>query len=313
MHPKSRLHLALLIVISLAVSACGGDQGLHATFDADGVTISEGDRPVLFYQRTVKSLEGRWPRANYVHPLYDLNGNVLTEDFPSDHGHHRGVFWAWHQVWLGDKKLGDPWVCKDFVWDVRSVQVVSPASPITISVDVDWKSPDHFDAQQQMIPVVRERTKITVFAASDSYRAIDFRISLQALLDGVRIGGSEDEKGYGGFSPRIKLNDDQRFLSDRGEVEPAKTAVDAGAWINVVGNESGVAIIVHESNPHAGKSWPWILREARSMQNAVYPGREAVALPTDHPTVLRYRLVVHDGQLSDQQLNSIQEDFWRSN
>jgi hypothetical protein len=313
MLPTSRAGLSLSVAISIAVACQAGDNGLQATFDAEGVTVHDGERLVLTYQRAVKSLDAGWPRANYVHPLYDLNGNVVTEDFPDDHGHHRGVFWAWHQVWLGDKRLGDPWICKDFVWDVRSVEVASPASPMTVSADVEWKSPAHVDSSGNLIPVVQEKTEITIHAANDSYRAIDFRISLQALLEGVRIGGSEDDKGYGGFSPRIKLSDDQRFLSDSGEVEPTKTALEAGPWINLVGKQSGLVMIVHESNPKSSKSWPWILRGKRSMQNAVYPGRDPVTLPTDRSIVLRYRLVIHDGTLSDTTIDSIQKNFWRSN
>ena len=34
------------------------------------------------------------------------DGQVLTEDFPADHLHHRGIFWAWHQVYVGEKAMG---------------------------------------------------------------------------------------------------------------------------------------------------------------------------------------------------------------
>ena len=91
---------------------------LVAVSNAEGVTVLEGIRPVLTYQRAAKSEDGRWPRANYVHPLYDLDGEVLTEDFPADHGHQRGIFWAWHQVLVDGQPMGDAWACIDFQWDV---------------------------------------------------------------------------------------------------------------------------------------------------------------------------------------------------
>ncbi len=156
----------VLWMVVLAITLCrpraAVNQRLRASFDKDGVLISEGKNPVLFYQRATKSLDGKWPRAAYVHPLYDLGGSVITEDFPSDHGHHRGIFWAWHQVWLGDKKLGDPWVCENFVWDVQSITTTSPANRLSLVAKVDWKSPDHVDDQQRMIPIVEETTSITV-------------------------------------------------------------------------------------------------------------------------------------------------------
>ncbi len=303
----SRWTLWLVVAAVTTISATAGQSGLHASFDTDGVLISEGDTPVLFYQRVTKSLDGKWPRAGYVHPLYDLGGNVITEDFPSDHGHHRGIFWAWHQVWLGDKQLGDPWVCKDFVWDVQSITTTSPASGLSIVAKVHWKSPDHVDDRQRMIPVVEETTSITVHQAQETHRAIDFAISLLPLAEGIRIGGSDDEKGYGGFSPRIKLNDGQRFVSSRGEVEPTKNAIDAGAWIDIVDKKSGLTMISHPQNP--GTPGQWILRRQRSMQNPVFPGREPVTLVKETPTLLRYRLVIHDGSLSSEKISSLQQAF----
>ena len=29
---------------------------------------------------------------------------------PADHRHQRGLFWAWHQVWIGEERIGDPWL-----------------------------------------------------------------------------------------------------------------------------------------------------------------------------------------------------------
>ncbi len=280
---------------------------MHAVPDENGVLVLQGDTPVLYYQRTTKSLDGKWPRAGYVHPLHDLNGNVISEDFPADHGHHRGIFWAWHQVWIGDKQIGDPWLCKDFVWDVTDVETSSHENAASIRADVQWKSPTYTDASGEMIPIVRERTNITVHAAQPSYRLIDFDISLLALVEQVRIGGSEDDKGYGGFSPRIELTHDQRFIASDGEIEPTKTAIAAGDWINIVGDDRGLAILTHAENPVPRGQW--ILRRQKSMQNAVYPGRDPVPMSTKQPTRLRYRLVIHRGDLSSETIRSLQRDY----
>ena len=34
-------------------------------------------------------------RSGYIHPLVGPGGAVLTADWPVDHPHHRGVYWAW--------------------------------------------------------------------------------------------------------------------------------------------------------------------------------------------------------------------------
>src|SRR5687768_7013453 len=93
---------ALLALVTLAVAApAQGPPALKAVTTDDGVWLQEGDTRVLFYQRRPKAKDGKHARANYVHPLLDLDGEPLTEDFPADHPHHRGVFWAWHQVTVG--------------------------------------------------------------------------------------------------------------------------------------------------------------------------------------------------------------------
>ncbi len=64
----------------------------------EGFLVLEKGHPVLFYRTVPKSLKGKFERTHYIHPLYSLNGEILTEDFPEDHPHHRGIFWVWHQI-----------------------------------------------------------------------------------------------------------------------------------------------------------------------------------------------------------------------
>ena len=281
---------------------------LSTVENSDGILVREGDRPVLQYQLVTKSLNDKHARSNYVHPLFDLDGSVITEDFPVDHLHHRGIFWAWHQVWVGEKKIGDPWLCDSFEWQTLSSSTrKNPNNSVTLKAMVAWKSPHLTRNDGTMNSIVREETAITIYAATPTYRIVDFQIELQALLPDVKIGGSEDEKGYGGFSSRIKLSTEQRFVSNSGEIDPAIPAMTAGPWLDISDGKSGVAMMTHPGNP--GVANQWILRRKRSMKNCVYPGRNPVALSTDKPTVLRYRLVIHRGTASDIPLDMLMHDF----
>lgn len=308
--------------------------GMRITASGQGIEVHDGEQPVLFYQARAKSMEGQWSRAAYVHPLYDLDGQILTEDFPADHRHHRGVFWAWHQLFTRDLQLGDAWVCKDFVRDLQSqhssVSSIGKKRVAVIDSISLWKSPLLKDLNEEMLPIVQERVLITVHERSEAWRCVDFDISLLAVLKNVRIGGSDDVKGYGGFSARIQLNPQQVFRFQSGEVEPAKKAVSGGPWVDISDDRRGLAIMVHPSNPMVGPAIPkdqdaegteiadgqeeqpamdWILRRKRSMQNAVYPGRTPVSLSTKVPTRLRYRLVIHDGKQRGDSLQAIYEDY----
>lgn len=313
--------------VSLAISLLSVVQGISAAEPSpiriaeseEGFLFTEGSAKILFFQRKPKSHEGKHTRADYVHPLYDLDGNVLTEDFPKDHLHHRGIFWAWHQIRVGDKSVGDPWSIRNFSWDVQDVKIVPTDTPAAaIRALVLWKSPLWTDAQGKQKPLVRETTEIRVYPVSSTRvegdtRIIDFQISLLALEKDLHIGGSNDDKGYGGFSTRIRLPGDIHFLGANGEIEPQRLSVEAGAWLDMTATfgktkrKSGLTVLCHPTLP--GFPQRWILRRKGSMQNPVYPGRHAAGLSTEKPLVLRYRLIVHRDQVEPKILQQWQKQY----
>jgi len=312
-----RTAATIVLAILLAASPLIAEECLPALRieqSPEQVTVLQGDAPVLTYQRAPQSLDGKYERAGYVHPLFDLDGNKLSEDFPADHPHHRGIFWAWHQLLVGDVRTGDPWICKDFLTEVRGVDVIECCPQrVAFQASADWTSPLWTDEAGRKKPIVRELTTIRVHGAASDRRAIDFEISLTAAEEHVRIGGSEDIKGYGGFSPRIRLPDGLTFLTDWGIAKPQTTSVDPSPWLDMTAafgdddTRSGVTILSHPSVP--GFPQRWILRQKRSMQNPVFPGREAVALPTDCPLTFRYRMILHRGEASASRIREWQAAF----
>ena len=312
-----RMYATIIVAAFMPLCGCRQTEPAHAikvTKTDQGFLFTEGDKQVMFYQRQVKSLDGKYARANYIHPLYGLDGEVLTEDFPADHLHHRGVFWAWHQAWVGDKQLGDSWAIKDFVWDIQDVKVVTPDSESrALQVEVYWKSPLWTDADGNQKPFVKENTTIRVYRAEDDMRKVDFEISLLALEDNLRLGGSEDEKGYGGFTTRIPLPDGLAFIGADGPVEPKNLSVEGGPWMDFSGplgpdgKTSGIAILCHKSLPNYPERW--ILRRKGSAQNPVFPGREPVPLSSKVPLVLCYRLIIHRGDVHQVDLDKLQAEY----
>lgn len=283
--------------------------------NGEKMRLRENGQTVFEFQLAPKSQDGNFARANYVHPLFDTSGAVVTEDFPKDHLHQRGVFWAWHQLKRGDTALADPWVCRDIQW----LEPQGPGPWVTTDVIEgeaklvvvrDWAVPDPKDGTQ-LLRVVRETAGISVPRSRERIRMLDFDLRFRSLVEGIVIGGSEDAKGYGGFSPRIRLSDDVQFVGRHGLVTPQRlAAVEAGPWVDVQrtldGERKGVAIMVHPSHPDSPLKW--ILRAKGSMQNPRWPGQHAVALSTKEETRLRYRLVLHSGDIASEKLDAI----WRA-
>jgi len=250
--------IVIVSIISVSSICTASESHVRVVKTAEGYQFSDGDTPVLFYRTSRKTTdEGTHSRANYCHPVYGLDGEVLTEDFPPDHLHHRGIFWAWHQVYVSDTAMGDMWACQDFSWDVHTVQILEhQPDSAALKARVYWKSSRYKGGRA---PLAEETVTIRVYTVSDGARRIDFEIVLRALAEDLRIGGSNDVKGYGGFSTRIVLPRDIRMRDQNGPVTPQNTAVAAGDWMNFSGTFgsalSSFAILVHPSNPGHPRKW----------------------------------------------------------
>ncbi len=300
---------AILLFCTLIGSGLSYAQ-LKLTQTDQGFLVSEGEQKVFFYQSVIKSQNDKFPRAHYIHPLYGLDGYELTEDFPEDHLHHRGLFWAWHQVYIGDKRVGDSWDCRDFMWEVLPPRShVFPDGKLEIRLRTLWKSPLWTDDEGVLIPFVLEDTRIQVFPQTENYRIIDLETQLMPKEENVKIGGSEDAKGYGGFSLRTKLPEDISFSSGGNSIIPKVEAVEALPWMKISGSltndGSKAGIVMLSYQPKNGGMENWILRKEKSMQNIPFPGREAVVLSNSQPIQLKYRLIIYKDDLSDQKIAEI--------
>ena len=307
------LTAACMLGVGTIVAAPFEQAAMRVTKDPQGYWFSEGDTKVLFYQAERKALpDGQAARSNYFHPLYDLDGTVVTEDFPKDHIHHRGIFWAWHQVRINGVDVQDQWSNRDSFWTVNDARIASDARSASLALRIVWESPRFTDARGQRRPFVEERSVTRVHRAEGSIRKIDFHQQLTALVDGVEIGGSDDAKGYGGFSYRIVMPPDIRFTGKQGVVAPIENAVGSSPWMDVSGTygtsgKRGLTVLTHPST--TGFPQPWILRARGSMQNAVYPGRQPAAIPRDRRVILRYRLVLHRGELATADIERLQAEY----
>lgn len=280
---------------------------------SQGIELSENGHPVFFYQEEPKSLDGEYICNNYLHPLFSLKGDTLTEEFPTDHPYHRGIFWAWHQIYVNGKSTGDGWIMENVQQDVIEISTASENKSAQLKLVVLWKSPLFENSR----PFLSETTTITAHRSENDIRKIDFAISLKALVPGVKIGGADNEKGYGGLCARLKLPDDLIFTSMNGKVTPQLEQVATGPWMDFSasfgrkGETSGLTIFCHPKTPNYPA--PWILRPKTSMQNIVFPGRERIEVLMDEPVVLYYRMIIHDGKSGNINMNKLQAEYAKMN
>ncbi len=309
MNLKTTLFILFTSLLLSCVAAPDSKSPFVFSENGQGIELLEGGERVYFYQRAPILLGDEIISNNYIHPLYSIDGDTLTEVSPVDHLNHRGIFWSWHQIFIGEERISYGWVMDNLSLDVADVEKMVNKDSASMVLTVLWNSPLYRDRT----PYIQERTTITVHRLNAGVRKIDFEIVLQALVPNVSIGGSENEKGYGGFCTRIRMPDDLIFTSQEGAVVPQLLQLKSGPWMDFSasfgrpGEESGIALLCHPSTPNYPA--PWILRQKSSMQNIVFPGKERVPLSINRPTILRYRLLIHPGSASGIDISAFQSEY----
>lgn len=255
------------------------------------VDVAEGGSPILRYSHDATVVpEGTAPelaRGDYVSLLYCLDGELLTDDYPKDHPHHRGVNWSWATVkWNGEER--DLFAVRG-IWarPVGKPRVTCTAEAAQVSAESLWKWDDK-------TPVVAETVNITVFPRNDSGRAVDFELTLSACVDGLEFCGRL-EAGYSGFTVRMAPAPGQIlvFHTDPADSQPVRAWADYSAEFPGGQGRSGLAILQYAGNasfPHE-----WRKYDELNFFQPIYPGGTLIPMTKDTPVRLRYRIWIHPG------------------
>jgi hypothetical protein len=277
----------------------------HADFEiADNgkaLQVSDSGKPVFVYHYDwidpPEGVDKKFRRTAYIHPLHGIDGEVLTQDYPDDHYHHRGVFWGWPRGdWKG-KRL-DTWgLSNSRQSDCRLLDSGKVGKSVYLNVQSNWVLDEVPDT-----PIVQEAVRIDVHPASNVGRALDFTITLKNVTDApVQLKGAiEKNKGYGGFNFRPdKARKPMHFTTALGpQLEDTFQA--ETPWVDVSyavapGSEkqSGAAIFQHPDNPDYPHGW-WLVRHYAFLGHA-WPGNTPYNIAPGDSLALKYRLFTHRG------------------
>ena len=253
--------------------------------------LFDGDAPVLTYNFAKLLAAGvpeQFRRSSYVHPLFGLDGEVVSDDFPADHYHHRGLYWAWPFVEIAGKAY-DLWMCAGIEprFDRWLDREVGPVCAV-FGANNGWYVGDR--------EVVDETVWYRVWQADERGRAIDVDVTWEALGNPVTLTGATG-KGYGGFCLRFAPREDTVITTSSGRATedgldvPAEWA-DLSAHLQGAPGTSGAAIFVHPGNP--GFPNGWLLRHYGFL-GCDWPGLKPGAIEPGRPVHVRYRVYVHRG------------------
>ncbi len=279
----------------------GGNPAAKPAFRIDDVSpqslgVWEGDRPVLVYNHGVitnphvPKTDHRRSRGCYVHPVYGLDGEVLTDDFPRDHYHHHGLYWTWphvkiegveHDLWAGStiRQQFVRWLCRD----------AGPLAAV-MAVENGWYVGDK--------KVMIERVWLRAYRARPDSRALDVELTFIPVDKPVTLWGAPG-KSYGGLTMRFappSANDPHTRITIPSGPAPEDLYETPLAWVDFTSkfgdraDLSGAAVFVSASHPDYPPTW---LTRHYGPLCVGWPGVKAKTLEPGVPVRLRYRIWIH--------------------
>jgi len=286
------LSLLFIAAVTPAARTNAADSFRFTNVTDKSLALFEGARPVYVYNHGVIPQPSGVPsdraRSTYIHPLYGLDGEVLTDDFPKDHYHHRGLFWAWPHVRIGDQHY-DLWMLKGieqrFVrWSAREAGTTNA----TLGVENGWFVGDR--------KVVREQVWLRAALSGRDERVLDVELTWTPLEASLTLEGAEG-KSYGGltlrFAPRI--NTVITTPLGQGEEDLSMTRLpwaDLSARFAGRAQPSGVALFVAPDHPDFPPEW---LTRHYGVLCLGWPGVKPKTFQPGELIRCRYRVWIHRG------------------
>lgn len=275
---------------------------VQAKADKGQLRLTVAGRPLLNYQMDREALPrtGINPeikRAGYIHPVYSPSGKIVTDDYPTNHVHHHGIWTPWTKTKFQGR-------APDF-WNMQA----KTGAEDFVALDRSWSGAVHggFESRLKMVdlsapaPVtaLHETWRVTAYAAGPAVQVFDLEITQEcATSDPLEL----PKYHYGGFGFRGAdawngPGEAALFLTSEGETSRLKGNDTRGRWCYLGGKLdgaiSGTAILGHPANFRAPQ--PMRLHPNMPYMSFVPQQLGEFAIEPGKPYVARFRFVVSDG------------------
>ena len=294
-----------------ASSETAGGFRFDALSDAS-LKLSEGDRPVLVYNfgmitgQNVPKNDPRRRRACYIHPVWGLSGEVLTDDFSKDHYHHHGIYWTWPHIQIDGKEY-DLWVDRgirqQFVrWLGRQAGPVAAV----LGVENGWFVGDK--------KVMIERVWLRAYKATETSRSLDLEFTWIPLDKPITLWGAPG-KSYGGLTVRFNppsRTDENTVITVPDGPKKADLKEARLPWADFTSKFgdgaglSGAAVFVSPDHPDYPPTW---LTRHYGPLCVGWPGVVAKTFPPGKPIRLKYRFWIHKSAVDTQDIQQAYDGY----
>ncbi len=310
------------------LAAASGRVGdvIGAKKDGEMLKFTAGGTSLFSYQMNPGSVpEGVAPiyaHGAYLHPVFSPSGKLVTADFPPDHRHQRGIFFAWTKTEF-DGNHPDFWNMGK--GDEKGKPGGKPLAEVRFaSLEKSWGGPVHggFVGRHRFVDNAAEPARDVL---SEAWEVTAFRVSVNgAPLNVIDLVSTQTcaspsplklpKYHYGGLGVRGSAQwdpvDKVTMLTSTGADRAAGDATKA-KWVHLGGDvdgaPAGIAVLMHPSNFR----FPQPLRlNPKNPQICIAPSQEGDwQITPGTPYVSRYRIVIADGKADPALLEKLWSDY----
>lgn len=300
------------------------DGTVEVVLDSSVFRIFKSQKEVLDYHYTTypapDGADNLYSRSGFIHPVYSPNGNVLTRIQPPDHLHHYGIWNPWTKVKFQNREV-DFWNLGKGQGTVRYAVTKAQFGGAVFGgfrvkqEHVDLTSGKEIIAINEILDVRVWNTNI----GEKEISMIDITSSLSCAgndttyLLQYRYGG-----GIGFRATQYWNKDNCRVEASTGEGRKTADATKA-AWCNVSGQmpdggRSGILFMSYPNNrnhPEPMRVWPEDANNGRGdmfFEFCPIRDKDWILIP-GKKYVLKYRLLVYDGEISTQLAKNLWTGF----
>ena len=297
-----------------ATAASGG----VAVQQADGlVHFSLSAQPVLAYHAAQRAMpradiDSIYRRNGYLHPVYTPTGRVVTDDYPSNHLHHHGIWAAWTNTMFQGRT-------PDF-WNMGA----GTGTVEVVALDQTWDGPVHGGLRarhryvdltaSEPITALHETWALRVYrvpAAEQPYHLFDLTLTQTTATDSALVLPAYRYGGVG-FRGHWDWNGAENtvFLTSEGKDRSNGHATRA-RWCHIGGEVDstpvGLAMLGHPDNFEAPQ--PMRIHPTEPFFNYAPSQAGDWSIAPGVPYVVRYRFVVYDGPPDTDALDRLWNDY----
>ncbi len=234
------------------------------------------------------------------------DGTELTRPWPKpdgykgyDHLWHKATWWSWKFIngtnfWERNHKSTVP---------VKVDVTAKDDHSAAIALDISYELP-------KQEPLLTEKRLIAISTpGADGRYTIDWTATFTAGKKDVTL----NKNWYGGMAVRMaKRTLKWTFRDSEGRQGQKACSRKRSKWVDFSGTlkggvKAGLAIFVHRDNPRQPP--PWCVIQGMPYFNPVFTGAEDYTLPAGKSLTLRYRILVHPGIMTRQQVESEWKTF----